>query len=228
MTTTPFYQGYMKNRCCSSSLLLARHGWTTFGGPRQHASVPIRNVSHSKWSIQKIPRTKFIKRVQITNSTAVLGRKFHSSADYRIKSQGFDWYDVVVACLAALGVSIGFLEIDPFDRHKILSHEESNNVNCPPLQSFGCHVASVMNADVEMTLHQSPTFNGNVPSISSISTDSQPGQLNKHGSSTKPYDVSYLLVDFVTICLDFSVKLNDFLFLDISTCNKRRESNNGR
>jgi hypothetical protein len=109
-------------------------------------------------------------------------------------------------------VSIGFLEIDPFDRHKLLSHEESNNVNCSPLQSFGCHVASVMNADVEMTLHQSPTFNGNVPSISSISTDSQPGQLNKYGSSTKPYDVSCFQIDFVKLCLDVSVNLNNFRF----------------
>ena len=135
-------------------------------------------MAHTK---QKICSEQHLNKIHVNNVKPSVAHKLHTSANYRSNinayNQTLDFWDVALVSLAVVGVSIGFINSSPFERYNILSLEESDIDDCK--------------ADIEMTLHQPPSFDGHVKTISPIaSTDAQAVFLNKNVSNKKPYDVS--------------------------------------
>lgn len=104
----------------------------------------------------------------------------------------FDFWDVAFVGLAAIGVAIGFITSHPYEGPKLLQLEGmDNNDNRLALSNVGVEYSSSgMKADIEMTLHQPPTFHEHVKTVNTLSTDSQATFLKNNISRTKPYDVS--------------------------------------
>lgn len=203
MISATFPPGYMKNRICSSSFLLAPNGWMTLSRPQKRipVSVMIRNIAQSKLRMQMFCSVHSINKILINTAKPGIGRKLHTSANYRSNTNTcnltLDFWDAALLSLAAVGLSIGFIKSYPYDRRHLLSLEASDeagdNDGCAVLHNFGGEGGGGMKADIEMTLHQPPSFNGHVKSISTMPTDSQAATLKRNVSRSKPYDVSHLI-----------------------------------
>jgi hypothetical protein len=158
-------------------------------------------MAQSKLSVQMFCSVHSINKILINRSNPGIGRKLHTSANYRSNTNTcnltLDFWDAALLSLAAFGLSMGFIKSYPYDRRHLLSLEASDkagdNDGSVVLHNFSGEGGGSMKADIEMTLHQPPSFNGHVKSISTMPTDSQAAVLKKNVSRSKPYDVSHLI-----------------------------------
>ena len=218
MAAAAFSPGYMKNRCGSSSFMLAPNDWMTLRGERQkrwsmmtYHCLTRRSfaaLEHSTRGIPKYYSIQSTKKIHIHRPKPGLGRRWHTSERNSISAVAgrasdttftndnlsLDFWDVLLASLAVAAVSIGLIQSGPYQGQSLLPMDACSNDNDGgALHKSGGRVGSAMKADIEMTLHQPSTFPGTVTTGDAMSNDSRVNYLpvDNHITSTKPYDVRH-------------------------------------
>ena len=207
---------YMKNRCSLTSFLIAPNGWTTFSNPPKRLFLSARSLAHRGWNIQKICSVQSMIKSRISSRKPGIGHGLHTSARYRSNLNAcclsLDFWDVAFLSLAAVGLSIGFINSYPYQHNNLISREVIDNDDCLALKNVSGEIGGGMKADIEMTLHQPPAFNGHVKTTSTMSVDTQSTSLNKSVANSKPYDVSHVNSSFLRIFFDSLCKLKPSIF----------------